>query len=305
MQKTPTISTWLFRAPFKFALLSFIITTLLVLGYSLLLGLFLSPTSPMPQTPLYLLITLGFIGCIYLTVRKLPNIKMDKPSFIAIHNAQIILLFLLFSVSSYLLISHQQELFFRLMMIDTTHYGSVIFIILLLSLFILFLFGTSIINLYIKIRRIQQFNVPTWKIICSFPFGFGMLWAPGYLLDTKAVKKPSQPIKSTMYSKIINWTLSNQINTISMFVFITILSGFFAGIIPVLMTFTLAMIFGLWSMKTGSKNFEKQMHNKYSTCAVAINILMIIIISIVYAHTPKQNIEISISETQIVTDQGQ
>ena len=305
MKKTPTLFTWLFNAPFKFAILLFSITTLMILGYSLVLKLFLPVQSAIPQIPLFILLSIAFGISVYLTIRKLPKIKMDKPSFIAIHNAQIILLFLMFSISTYLLISHQQELFFKLMMIDGAHSGSLLFILILIALYFSFLFGTAVINFYVKIRRIQQFNIPNWKIICSFPFGFGMLWTPGYLLDTKPEKKPSQPIKSKWYSKLINWTLSSNINTISMFVFITIVSSFFIGLAPTLLTFTLALIFGIWSMQIGSKKFEKVMHKRYATTAVIINIIMIIVFSVVYATAPKQSVEISISDTQSITTQGQ
>ena len=296
MQKSPTLLTWLFKAPLRFALILFFCTTLILLGYFLIHGI----QSPASQTSVYTILTIAFIVSIYLTIRKLPNIKMDKASFIAIHNAQTILLFLLFSISTYFLITRQQEILLKLMTSDTT----ILFLLILTALYFSFLFGTAIINFYIKIRRIQQFNIPNWKIICSLPFGFGMLWTPGYLLDTKNIKNPAQPIKSKWYSKLTNWTLSNQINTISMFVFMTIISGFFVGLATTLLTLTLAIIFGLWVMHNGTKIFEKNMHKKYATTAVIINIIMIITFSCIYIYAPKQNISINISET-IATTQGQ
>jgi hypothetical protein len=296
MQKTSTLLTWLFKAPLKFALISFITSILAISIYAMI-------TSTQP--PIFILLTISFALAVYFTVRKLPKIKMDKQSFVAIYTAQMLLTFLLLTVSTYILVSNQQTIMFRLMMLNTNHTTSFLFIIILLALYFLFLLGTAITNLYIKICCIQQFNIPTWKMIISFPFGFGMLWIPGYLLNNNTTKKPAQEIKSKTYSRIINWTLKNNINTISMFVFITLLSGFFVGILPTLLTFIMALIFGLWSNQIGAKKFEKQINKTYSTTAVVINILMIIIISCFYAFAPKQTVEINISESEIITTQEQ
>ncbi len=303
MKKTPTLLTWTIWTPLKFALISFAIITMLSLIYSVIHNIVFSNTPQMPSVVLGLT-AIGFIAGVYLSIRKLPHIKMDRPSFIAIHNAQVLWLFILFAISTYLLLSNQQEIMYGLMMYNGANSGKFLLLIILIALYYLFLFGLAIINFYVKIRRIQQFNIPTWKIVCSFPFGFGMLWTPGYLLETKNEKNPSQPIKSKWYSRITNWALANQINTISMFVFITVLSGFFLGFTPILLTFTLALIFGLWSLQIGTKKFIKNMHQGYATTAVVINIIMIIVFSCVYAFAPKQNIELTISETQIITTQG-
>ena len=303
MKKTPTLLTWTIWTPLKFALISFAIITMLSLIYSVIHNIVFSNTPQMPSVVLGLT-AIGFIAGVYLSIRKLPHIKMDRPSFIAIHNAQVLWLFILFAISTYLLLSNQQEIMYGLMMYNGANSGKFLLLIILIALYYLFLFGLAIINFYVKIRRIQQFNIPTWKIVCSFPFGFGMLWTPGYLLETKHEKNPSQPIKSKWYSRITNWALGNQINTISMFVFITVLSGFFLGFTPILLTFTLALIFGLWSLQIGTKKFIKNMHQGYATTAVVINIIMIIVFSCVYAFAPKQNIELTISETQIITTQG-
>ena len=300
MQKTPTLVTWLLKAPFKFALISFITSILAIITFSLI---FSNITTS--ATSLYILLTIAFAASTYFTIRDLPKIKIDRPSFVAIHSAQTILGFLLFTTLTYILAYNQHSLMFRLMMFDANHPNVFMFIIILISLYILFLLGTAIINFYIKICRIQQFNIPTWKILFSFPFGFSMLWIPGYLLDTTPVKTPSQEIKSKTYSKIINWALTSNINTVSAFVFITILSGFFIGTAPILLTFILALIFGLWSTQIGKKKFEKQMNKAYTTTAIAINIIMIIILSCFYAFAPKPNVHINITESGIITTQGQ
>ena len=300
MQKTTTLLTWLLKTPFKFALISFITSILAVIIFSLIFS-----NNTTSATPLYILLTIAFAISTYFTVRSLPKIKMDRPSFVAIHSAQTLLGFLLFTTLIYILTHNQQTLMFRLMTFDSSHPNIFMFIVVLISLYLLFLLGTAVVNFYIKICRIQQFNIPTWKIIFSFPFGFSMLWVPGYLLDTKPVKTPSQEIKSKTYSKIINWVLTNNINTVFAFIFITLLSGFFVGMAPMLLTFILAIIFGLWSTQTGAKKFEKQMNKTYSTIAVIINIAMIIAISCFYLFAPQPNVHINISDTTIITTQGQ
>ena len=300
MKKDATLLTWLFSAPLKFSVISFIMTMFIVFIYSLT-----ASNYTVSSMPLFILLTLAIAWCTYLTIRKLPKIKMDKPSFIAIHNAQTILLFLLFTISTYLLMSNQQSLLFRLMMFDASHSNGFLFIVMFIALFLFFLMGTALINFYVKICRIQQFNIPAWKVIFSWPFGFGMLWIPGYLLNTKLPKKPSQEIKSKIYSKITNWTLANTINTISMFAFMTVLSSFFVGLAPTLLTFVLTLIFGLWSLNIGPKKFETQMPKTYSTIAVIINIAMIIAISCFYLFAPQPNVHINISDTTVITTQGQ
>jgi hypothetical protein len=153
----------------------------------------------------------------------------------------------------------------------------------------------------------QRFNIPTWKIILSIPFGFSALWVPGYLLNTKQIKNPSQKINSKWYNRVINWTTSNQLNTISMFVFITIISSFFAGLNAMLLTFIFALIFGIWVLQIGAKTFEKNIAKKYSSVAIITNIALIIIFSCFYifAPQPSQNIQISVSDIEITSTPGQ
>ena len=296
MKKTPTLFTWLFSAPFKFSLMAFAASILTIFIYSAIIS-----KNTVSNIPLFLLISLATIICIYFMVRKLPRIKMDQPSFIAIHNAQTILLFCMFAASTFLLTHYQHSL----LILSTTNPTAFLCVVTCIALYLLFLMCTSIINFYVKICRIQQFNIPAWKILLSWPFGFGMLWTPGYLLKTKTPKKPSQEIQSNIYSKITNWTLASSTNTIAMFVFTILVSSFFVGMAPMLLTFSMALIFGLWVKSTGTKKFEKQMPKTYSTFAIIVNFAMIIAISCFYVFAPAPNISISISDTSVISTQGQ
>ena len=176
-----------------------------------------------------------------------------------------------------------------------------------IALYFLYLVGIEIFNIYVKIRRIQDFNIPTWKIILSIPFGFSALWVPGYLLKTTKQKKVAQEIKSKWYAKLISWTTKTQLNTISMFVFITVLSSFFAGLNAVLLTFSFALLFGIWALQIGTKQFEKNIAKKYYSVAVIINIALIILFICTYIFAPKtqQNIQINISDIEVTSTQGQ
>ena len=194
-----------------------------------------------------------------------------------------------------------------MMIMESKFSGTTPILILLLAISFLYMLGVEIFNIYAKIRCMQNFNIPSWKILLSIPFGFSALWVPGYLVNTKKAKKPSQEIHAKWYAKLINWTVKNRLNTISMFVFITILTSFFAGLSAILLTFSFALMFGIWNLQVGAQQFEKNMAKKYSSVAVIINIALIILFIFTYILVPKtqQNIQINISDTEVVSTQGQ
>ena len=304
--KQTTLTTWLVKLPVRFALISMGLILLLSLLYPAIGGLFY-PADALPFTPVLVFIGLGILVGAYLTIRKAPAIQMDNTSFITIHTAQTMLLFLLFSVSTYLFISHQQYILYQALLLNAKFSGTTTILISLIATYFMYILGIEIFNIYVKFRCMQRFNIPTWKIILSIPFGFSALWVPGYLLNTKQIKNPSQKINSKWYNRIINWTTSNQLNTISMFVFITIISSFFAGLNAMLLTFIFALIFGIWVLQIGAKTFEKNIAKKYSSVAIITNIALIIIFSCFYifAPQPSQNIQISVSDTEITSTPGQ
>ena len=232
---------------------------------------------------------------------------MDNTSFITIHTAQTLLMFLLFSVSTYILIFNRQNILFELMVMESQISGATSIFILLLATSLFYMLGIEVFNIYIKIRCMQNFNIPKWKIILSIPFGFSALWIPGYLLNKKDNKKPSQTIKSNWYAKLINWTTKAPLNRISMFVFITILSAFFSGFNAMLLMFSFALLFGIWVLQIGTKQFEKNMQKKYSSVAIIINIALIIMFAFSYFSSSKipHNIQINISDIKTTSAQGQ
>lgn len=301
MKKTiqTKLSTWLFWAPAKFAVLSFLATTIITFVYSLIAN-YISPNTPINPTPLMGLLSLTFIGCIIYSVYSLPRLKMDRASFISIHNPQTIIMSVLFLVTSYALLNNAQKLMFQLLTTPTQS-PSLFITLVAIAITLLYITGISISNAYAKYQRIRAMNIPLWKIICSVPFGFSALWTPGYMLETSKHGTPAQPIHSKWYTCLQNWILSKQSNTIISYITITLLSAFFFGFTPVLLTFCLALIFGIWVLNTGLKKFTKEISGRYSTMAVIINIALIILfISTTFLVSPSAQITTNdISNTEI------
>lgn len=270
------LSTWLLWAPIKFALISFFATTIIAFVYSLIAG-YVSPDAPTSTTPLMILVTVAIILCIAYSVHSLPRIKMDRPSFIAIHNAQTLIMTTLFVFLSYLLIRNAQKLMLQLFVLETQSSLTFFFTIVALALSLLYITGISVANAYAKYQRIRAMGIPMWKVIFSIPFGFSALWTPGYILETNTPKTPAQQIPSSWYARLQNWILCRPTNTISSYVIITLLSGFFFGFNSVLLTFCLALIFGIWALQIGAKQFTKNIGGTYATTAVIINIALILV----------------------------
>lgn len=304
MKKTPSITTWLLWTPLKFAFLSFISIFTISFLYTWISEqiVFDKYTN---TAPILTLITISIICCIYYVIKKIPKITMDQKSFVAIHNAQTILSFLLFTMSGYLLFTNQQYLIYSITTGTTSEPGTILTLMTLFSIFLLYTLGLTLINLYVKFKRIQELKIPTWKIICSIPFGFSALWLPGYLTQTNKSHTPGQQIKSKWYNRINTWITSNRANTIATFIFITALSGFYIGFSTTLLTFSIALIYGIWTLKIGAKKISDRIPGAYSTTAVIINITLIIVLSMAYIFMPQsQNIEITINETTTQTTQG-
>lgn len=298
---TKKLSIWTFWSPLKFAAISFGIMITTAFIYSLIAGAIYAPAQ-VPQTPLLTLLLIGFVGAIAIQIKQLPREKMDRTSFVAIHNIQTILLSVLFIVSSYMLARHAQQIMFYLLVMET-HMSATFLITLTASLlFYLYLLGLLFANIYAKFRRARELNIPTWKIICSMPFGFSALWVPGYILDTGTAKTATFAPKSKHLNSATKWVISRPAHTIATFVLITVLSGFFFGFNAVLLTFSLALIFGIWVLQTGTKTFHKNIPDKYSTITVIFNIVLLVLFIGFHTFIPTttQEVQINISDTEII-----
>ena len=303
---TSKFSTWTLWSPLKFATMAFCLIISITAIYSLIAGAIYTPATT-PQTPLTILFLIGFIAATTFQIKSLPRDKMDRTSFMCIHNTQTILLSSLFIISSYLIARNAQRIIFYLLTFQNQSSGTLVIIFIATLLFYLYLLGLLFANIYAKFCRIRDLNIPTWKIICSMPFGFAALWTPGYIIKTSSQKKPTFTPKSKWLNGITNWMTSHSTNTIATFIAITLISGFVMGFNSVLLTFSLALIFGIWALQSGTKTFIKNISGKYATMAIVINLILIIITGVFYVFVPDtdQNVHITITETEITETQPQ
>ena len=300
---TSKLSTWLFWAPLRFATTTFLAVTLTGILYIMISG-FIFPSTPIPQLPLGILTTLIILYCIYLTGRKLSHDKLDQASFVMTHNAQTVLGASLFMISSYMIIRNINEIAFKLMLLEGQSTTLFILTMTLSTILLLYIPGILIANFFAKFRRIQSFDIPTWKIICSLPFGFSALWIPGYMLNNTAKSARQISTKASWYKKLTDTVLSNPTNTIMTFIPVTLMSGFLFGLYGILLALTFSLIFGIWMIKVGQKKFIKNIGGLYASISVIVNLVLIITTICIFRFTtpPTQSIQINISETQQTTN---
>lgn len=292
MQQTNTskISTWIFKTPLKFAIYTFCTFAIIGLLYILIIGTMYAP-NPLPIRPLFYLTFIVLIYCTYKLYKHLPPTPPNQTSFVATHNAQILITSIAFFLISIFIFQNENTLALKL---SSSAY---ILTVATSSIICLYLIGIIFSNIFLKFMRIQTFKIPTWKIIFSMPFGFSALWTPGYILKAKESETDTITIKSNWYKKLTKKILSHQSTTIAVYALITMLSGFIFGIRSVLLTFILALIFGIWAISVGTKKFIKNAPNKYATYAIIINIVVLTILSIGTQISQRTPTTINISET--------
>ena len=144
--------------------------------------------------------------------------------------------------------------------------------LVLLSLYIL---GVTIMVFWACFLRARTMNIPLWKIICSIPFGFDMLWVPGYFIPAKQSKKTVVATNIKWISNLTNWTFARLSNAGFLFTALIIGTGIFNGLTTTLLSLSILLLFAIWIMQMGDKKFEKNIGNTYATTAVIINIVII------------------------------
>ena len=297
--KSQCLMSWILWRPLKFAL------TLLGLGIAVMIPYEIVSA---PIGGATALVTLGILSiaaivfATYLLFHRLPHDNLDRYSFVALENAQAYVLALAVFVAM-LAIMQAQSFLISLAMMGTA--GNVIFVLLAAVMFVAYayLVGLSLANVYAKFRRGRAMNIPTWKIICSIPFGFNLIWIPGYILpDEKAPKTPVIPIHASWYKKLTNWIVSRPSRTILAFAILTLFTGFMFGIQTIFWTCAAILLFAIWISGVGAKRFCKNIGGTYATVAVVLNIIMILAISVI---TYQQISQISENVTITVTDTTQ
>lgn len=297
--KSQCLMSWILWRPLKFAL------TLLGLGIAVMIPYEIVSATIGGATAL---VTLGILSiaaivfATYLLFHRLPHDNLDRYSFVALENAQAYVLALAVFVAM-LAIMQAQSFLISLAMMGTA--GNVIFVLLAAVMFVAYayLVGLSLANVYAKFRRGRAMNIPTWKIICSIPFGFNLIWIPGYILpDEKAPKTPVIPIHAPWYKNLTNWIVSRPSRTILAFAILTLFTGFMFGIQTIFWTCAAILLFAIWVSGVGAKRFCKNIGGAYATVAVVLNIIMILAISVI---TYQQISQISENVTITVTDTTQ
>ena len=266
-----TLRSWLLGTPIFFAITSFMLMVLV----TIIAGLFL-PDTASTLTTIGVLISISTLLSAILALRRLSGHKMDRLSFINIHNAQS---FIIIGASflSLIMATYLMSIKFWLFTMLQTKSGAILSIILaIVMVFVsLYITGIALCNFWAKFWRGIDMKIPAWKIILSIPFGFSMTWIPGYFIPNKDIKNATVPANYAWYKKLSNWVMSSPRNTGIMFCTLVLLSGLATGLSSVLLTFTFAMLFSIWVLQIGAKKFEKNIGGTYSTIAVIINIIMI------------------------------
>ena len=136
-------------------------------------------------------------------------------------------------------------------------------------------------SLWACFLRARTLNIPLWKIICSIPFGFTMLWLPGYFLPNKTDKNHIVKTDSKWIKNLTNWTFLRPTNAGFLFAILVIFTSTFNGITRTMLTISALLIFAIWAMQVGTKKFEKSISGAYSTTAVIVNIAILTYMGII------------------------
>ena len=297
-KKPDTLINWLLWAPLRFSIITFFMIIGMGLLYFLLSNLFFNGADAGNGIKLILL-AIVFALSAYIMLKKMPSENLDRKSFVALNNAQIFLISVAFFVSGLIIASNANKLLFIGVNLNIT----AMFIIVFMILFYLYLGGVFISNLYAKYRRCRAMGVSSWKIICTLPLGFGLLWIPGYIVPEQNKNKPILQIKTKWYEKFTNWTLSKITKTLTVFILLTFISVFFFGFNSVLLTMFLAVLFSIWLNIVGKDNFKKIVPNKYANFAVLVNIILLLLLIGITTYSTihkNNNLQINISDISYV-----
>ena len=264
------LKQWLFNKPVLFASVFFGMTIILGLVYSLF-QTFLSFESILP---IYFIFALSFICATYYMIKKLPHDEMYRNDFIAINNGASIIS-ITTSLIAILLIGLAGPMIQRkMMMMYLLHQSAFLIIFIAIILLSLYILGVAVANIYAKYKRATTMGINPWRVILSIPFGFLLMWTPGYLIAEKG-KKSNLVIKSNWYNRFNNWVLSNFSNVLFMFLFLTFARCVISGLPTLILTTALLVLYTLWYVKHKS-DFVKNINNGYALTAVGINIAVLV-----------------------------
>lgn len=304
-KKPQSMLYWLIKQPLKFAITSFLLMVVMGFGYGIISTIFSNSASTNPNGVLTLLMALAFALSALLLWKGMSKEDINQKNFVAISNAQIFILSLLFISSTTLILIYSNSLLLKLMWLEANSSLSLIALVAGVALFYLYLCGIFLSNLYVKYQRCKTIGIKPWEIICSMPLGFGLFWIPGYILPEETKQKNKINAKaSSWYGTFTNWILSHPLKTVISFLIMVILSGFFIGFNMVLVTLGLSIICGLWIKITGVKKFQSSINDTYAKFAIALNFILLIclICASIYLSAPRiTNVQFNISDVPVTT----
>lgn len=267
-KKSQSLLTWLLWHPLKFALIAF--------GLIVLISAVLNAMGVSTDGPIAFGVIIAVVIAAAITFWYMPRDNMDRRGFIALNNAQTLIATTIFWASAIIIATYQAQITNKLLWMATMQSGMFFTIFVLVGVFYMYLFGVSLTNLYTKYQRCREMGISPWKIILSMPFGFGLLWTPGYLLDDGNKNNSSVTISARWYERLTNWIMSNPIYTTLAFALIVIYSGFFAGFNAALLTLASAVVFAIWLRIAGLSGFRRAQNRTYAYVAIVVNIAIII-----------------------------
>ena len=267
-KKSQSLLTWLLWHPLKFALIAF--------GLIVLISAVLNAMGVSTDGPIAFGVIIAVVIAAAITFWYMPRGNMDRRGFIALNNAQTLIATTIFWASAIIIATYQAQITNKLLWMATMQSGMFFTIFVLVGVFYMYLFGVSLTNLYTKYQRCREMGISPWKIILSMPFGFGLLWTPGYLLDDGNKNNSSVTISARWYERLTNWIMSNPIYTTLVFALIVIYSGFFAGFNAALLTLASAVVFAIWLRIAGLSGFREAQNRTYAYVAIVVNIAIII-----------------------------
>lgn len=294
--KTQTLISWLVARPALFAITSAIFISVFAGIYGIITHIW-----PELRNIYYILISsffiLAFLASTTILVRGLPPQNLDRRSFVAIINAQTLIVAFALAILTFVIYATKAQIIIPAATIARAQ-SDLSFMALLIGIGLcyLYLIGLHIAGLYAKYRRIRAMGVPMWRIICTIPFGFTMLWIPGYILPAPTPKKPALQMGDNWYARLTDWIISSPIKTAIAFVIL-------AYFIITKLVLGLAVVCTIWVLITGIQKFRDNIAGLYTWAAVGLNILAWIaaIFIITHMYTPEP-INVTISDVEQVQE---
>lgn len=293
--KSLSLLSWLLWYPIKISLISFLLFLVFILITSIIFPSIAS------NTFIAGLLLSSIIIAAVITLYKMPNKNMDRYSFVALNNAQLFIVSTICMILFAIIKANQSAIISYFMLLSTNFTKPLLILFVLAALFALYLIGTQIINLYSKYIRCREMGIAHWKIICSIPFGFSLMWLPGYLLNDQNKNTPAVIVSARWYNKFTNKILSNSILATITIILLTIYSVFFYGFNTIFITLISALIFAIWFRISGLSQFRQHQGKAYSYFAILANIVMLIgFLAIILTPAKTENLTVNISDTEVI-----